>query len=185
MDWSKAYHREHRASWEDIAESIRYSVRMEDVLALYAPSASRRGNRCPCPIHNGKDNNFSFTTQRFKCFVCGASGDTIEFVKLMCGYASRTDAMKRMNQDLNLRLPIDAVVSDEMATEMANRRQAAMAKQREHDAWTERYHALMDEYVRLDKLKREAEPMSDEWTEAAMNIDRVSYELDAMPPEPR
>lgn len=185
MDWGKAYRREQKATWADIAESIRYSVSMAEVLRVYSPETPIRGKRCPCPLHNGKDYNMSFTATNFHCFVCGERGDVIEFVMKILNLPSRSDAMKRMNGDLNLGLPIGELVNAEQAAEMSARRQAAMAKQREREMWNERYNALLDEYVRLDKIKTHAEPFTEEWTEAAMSIDRVSYELDNMPPEPR
>ena len=39
-----------------------------------------RAHRGPCPIHSGEDANFALRPERnrFKCFVCDASGDGIE-----------------------------------------------------------------------------------------------------------
>ena len=115
MDWGKAYLREQRATWADIAESIRYSVSMAEVLRVYSPETPIRGKRCPCPLHNGKDYNMSFTATNFHCFVCGESGDVIEFVTKILNLPSRADAMKRMNGDLKLGLPIGELVNAEQA----------------------------------------------------------------------
>ena len=59
MDWSKGYKREQRASVEDIAQAIRDSVTMSEIVKVYAPSTPPRHNRIPCPFHNGKDYNLS------------------------------------------------------------------------------------------------------------------------------
>ena len=88
MDWNKEYHPERRVSWEDVAETIRETVTMDDVLSVYAPSTPRKGRRCPCPIHNGKDYNFSYTDKGYKCFVCNSSGDVITFIKEVCELAA-------------------------------------------------------------------------------------------------
>ena len=75
------YKRELSAKIEDIAETIHASVTIEEALRLYCPGTEIRHHRCPCPIHNGKDYNFSFTENGYRCFVCGASGDVISLVK--------------------------------------------------------------------------------------------------------
>ena len=76
MDWEKAYKPERKANIEDIVAIIHDSVTMEDVLSVYSPSTPRRGHRCPCPIHNGKDFNMSYTDHGYKCFVCRGSAMT-------------------------------------------------------------------------------------------------------------
>ena len=171
---------ERKVSWEDIAESIHASVTMEDVLSLYSPSTPRRRHRCPCPLHNGKDFNFSYTPHGYKCFVCGESGDVIAFVKEVCELATRADAMKRMNQDLHLNLPIDGEVDAIQAAEMSRRRAEAEAKRAAEKAWDDEYHRLSDEWVRLDTIKRTADPSSEEYADAVKNIDFVSFQLDML-----
>ena len=41
----------------------------------------------PCPIHDGKDDNFhvSADAQFFKCWVCGAGGNARQLLKLLTG----------------------------------------------------------------------------------------------------
>ena len=69
MDWAKEYKRIRRATWGEIAQEIHDRVTMRDAIAMYAPAVNIKGNRCQCPIHNGKDLNFSFTQSGYKCFV--------------------------------------------------------------------------------------------------------------------
>ena len=185
MEWQSAYRPERRASWEDIAESIRAAVSVPDALAVYCPSLPRRRNRCPCPIHNGRDYNFSYNTNGYKCFVCGASGDVITLVKEVCELSTRGEAMARINEDFRLNLSINGTLSAIQSANLALRRQEAEQKQKARDEWWTRYHALMDEWVRLDIAKRTADPSSDEYAEAVKRIDYVGYELDCLPQEPR
>lgn len=185
MDWSKNYKPERKANWADISFQIRHTVSMWEVLKVYSPGTPTKGNRCPCPIHNGEDYNMSYTANSFKCFVCGAQGDVIEFVKLVCNLSTRSDAMKRMNADLKLYLPIDMVINEEMNLDLAKLRAEAEAKAKAKAEWQTKYHDLMDEWIRLDKVKRTSDPRTRRYAEAVKNIDRVSYELDCLPPEPR
>lgn len=175
-----SFHAERTASWVDISDSIRSSVTMDDVLTLYCPSLPRRRNRCPCPLHNGKDYNFSYNTHGYKCFVCGASGDVIGFVKEVCELSTRPDAMSKINADFRLNLPINCTISATQSANLALKRAEIERERAKRQAWEEQYHALMDEWVRLDRATREADPESDEYTYAVKNINMVSYELDAL-----
>ena len=185
MNWKAGFLPERKADWGDIANSIRDSVTMEDVIHAYAPEVRTKNHRCPCPFHNGKDFNLSYTRSGYKCFVCGASGDVITFVKDIRDMPTRVDAMKRINADLRLNLPVDGSVSEEVGANFARRRAEREARERAHEEWCETYHALLDEWVELDKTKRTADPRSSAYAEAVKRIDYVAYRLDSLPSEPR
>jgi len=171
-----------RASWEDIAHAIRDSITMEDVLEFYCPSTPRQHHRCPCPIHNGKDYNFSYMEKGYKCFSCGAKGDVITFVQTICEYERRSDAMRRINSDFRLDLPLGGeVLSASQSASLALKRAEAKAKQEAEKAWENEYHSLTDEWIRLDKVRRTADPSSDEYAEAVKNIDRIAFMIDDLP----
>lgn len=189
MDWSKTFAPERKADWADISQAIRDRVSMDEVLSVYCPSLPRRGHRCPCPIHNGKDLNFSYTRSGYKCFVCGSSGDVVAFVKEVCELATRADAMKRINSDLRLNLPIDCNVTEQISLEMAQRRAEAERKKSLFESWKKRYNELMDEWIELDKILREVNPGTAEAAEtlaqAQARIIIVEDQLNGLPPEPR
>ncbi|MEJ7810403.1 MAG: hypothetical protein WKG32_08320 [Gemmatimonadaceae bacterium] len=42
-----------------------------------------RRNRGRCPIHGGEHDNFAVLTAGFRCHVCGAAGDPVDFVRLL------------------------------------------------------------------------------------------------------
>ena len=185
MDWKTGFSPERKADWSDIAGEIREAVTMEDVLHAYAPSVQTRNRRCPCPIHNGKDLNFSFTRTGYKCFVCGESGDVIKFVQTMCGYHDRTDAMKRINADFRLNLPISCTISAIQSADLALKRAEREKKEKAHAEWEETYHSLWAEWIECDKAKRTADPESEEYAHAVKRIDYLAYRIDNLPPEPR
>ena len=65
--------------YRDLAERVKSIATMEDVLQRRGFPVSRKG-RIPCPLHNGKDPNFRYKDNWFKCFVCGEKGTVIDFV---------------------------------------------------------------------------------------------------------
>lgn len=185
MDWTTAYRPERKADLADIATVIRETVTMEDVIRFYAPGVTIRNRRCPCPIHNGKDMNFSFTRYGYRCFVCGASGDVISFVQTICGLSERTDAMKRINADFHLNLSINSTISVIQSENIARLRMERERKEKAHAEWEETYHSLWAEWIECDKVRMTADPESEEYANAVKRIDYLAYLLDNLPQEPR
>ena len=185
MDWKTGYKPERKIDLADVAQIIRDTVTMEDVLDLYAPEIPRRNHRCPCPFHNGKDFNMSYSKTGFKCFVCGADGDVIGFVKDIRDMSTRSDAMKLINQDLHLGIPIGRDITVEQNSEIAKRRKAAQEKQKAISAWWDKYHTLLDEWIQCDKTIMAADPLSNEWCSAVKRKEILGYQLDNLPEEPR
>jgi hypothetical protein len=62
-----------------------------------------------CPFHSERTASFKIyaDNNRFYCFGCGASGTVIDFASKMMG-VSGIDALRRLNSDFLLNLPIDA-----------------------------------------------------------------------------
>ena len=185
VSWTDRYQKEHRATWEDIAEAIHGAVTMDEVVRMYTPDPPPRYHRIPCPIHSGKDYNLSYTDTGYKCFVCGASGDVVSFVKDVLGLSTRVDAMKRINTDFRLHLPIDTNITFQESEELRQRREAVRMKQQAAEDWLNGIEALWDVWCRLDRQKRECEPGTDPWIEAVKNIDEVAYQIDCYPEKPR
>ena len=88
----------------DYAAIIKQAVPMRDAVERYTGQRIYR-NRIKCPVHNGADYNMRVYDRSYYCWVCHASGDVIQFVQSVLGL-SFTDAMKRLNEDFNLGLPI-------------------------------------------------------------------------------
>ena len=179
MDWKSEYKRERKANWEEIAEAIHQAVTMDDVIALYVPGASPRQHRIPCPIHNGKDYNFSFTEKGFKCFVCGESGDVVKFVEKMLDI-SRTNAMRRINENLNLNLPIDRIATVTESHALDERIKVAREREYARQLYQQEYDDLMDEWCKLDKIKRTDDPNSDEYADAVRRMPYIEYRIDTL-----
>lgn len=88
----------------DYAGIIKSSIAMHDVVTWYTGQRIVR-NRIRCPMHNGTDRNMRIYPKSYYCWVCHAAGDQIQFVQTVLGLSFQ-DAMKRLNEDYGLHLPI-------------------------------------------------------------------------------
>lgn len=109
----------------DYAGIIKSSVPMQDVVERYTGQRPIR-NRIRCPIHHGSDLNMRIYRSSYHCFVCHATGDVIQFVQSVLGLSFQ-DAMKRLNEDFGLHLPIGEKPEERDKTRLSelNRRNAA------------------------------------------------------------
>ena len=124
-------------------EAVKATVSVPDALERYGDLSKRRGNRCPCPIHGGKDNNLSFRNGSFHCFVCGAGGDVITLVEKIFNIPF-PDAMRRLAEDFGVAPGVDpeAVRKRQLAADARKRR-----AEREKDDFrriTAFYHQVQD-----------------------------------------
>ena len=182
MDWN--FKPTRQASWEDIAQSIHDTISMQEVVHFYLPGVTTRHNRCPCPFHHGRDPNFSFTQHGYKCFVCGVTGDVITFVKDICECATRVDAMRKINSDFHLGLPVDGEIDYQQSMELAKRRAEAEKKAAEQAAWDAEYNHLIAEYARLDGIILRNKDIS--FTAQAREVlGYINYRLDHLPQRPK
>ena len=109
----------------DYAGIIKSSISMPDVAERYTGQRIVR-NRIRCPIHHGSDLNMRIYGKSYYCWVCHAAGDQIQFVQSVLGLSFQ-DAMKRLNEDFNLHLPIGEKPEERDKTRLSelNRRNAA------------------------------------------------------------
>lgn len=180
MVWD--YKREERANADDVAQIIHDSVTISDALRLYRPDLTQKRNRCPCPIHNGKDQNFSFNERFYKCFVCNASGDVISLVKEICELSTRGEAMQKLCNDFRLPINFHAAMTHETSAKVNKIREEAERKRAEKEAWEKQYHEALDEYIELDKFIIHTPWDSEEnirrICEAKEKKARIGYQLD-------
>lgn len=164
----------------NFGNTIKQLITMEDVLCHYGFPTSING-RIPCPLHNGKDNNFSYKDHYFKCFVCGRGGSVIDFVMELFGINYR-QAVLRINQDFSLGLT-DKRDGRSQLSEAARRarKERREAEKREKEWW---------EMIRLLWYYRDvvqfAQPVQEDgivwihplYAEAIKRLPEVEYWLD-------
>lgn len=98
-------------------EEIKHTVSISEVLRRYGyPAPDRLVYRMPCPIHKGRDANFSVSERDglWNCFsVCGRGGSVIDLVMELEGI-SLVDAVKKLKEDFHITpAAMDAMVARE------------------------------------------------------------------------
>lgn len=88
---------------ENLAQRVKTSVQLADVLTLYHLQPDRAGF-LHCPFHSGdRDASLKIypSTDSWYCFGCGEGGDVIDFVAKMerCSFK---EALKKLNIDFDL-----------------------------------------------------------------------------------
>jgi len=118
-----------------------------------------RNSRCACPIHGGTHNNMRLYHRYYKCFVCGANGDTISLVEEMnrCGFV---DAVKWISDEYGLGLNFSTEPTPEekeRARLEREKRRARARRKKEMDKMR------LDTYLDAVKLTAELEADAKEY----------------------
>lgn len=104
---------------------VRERVTAEDAARHFGMEFDRRG-WCRCPFHDDTHASMSFRAGRFRCWACGASGDSIDFTGRLLGLEPLA-AAERINDEFHLGLPLDRQQTP------AERREAAQAARRRRE----------------------------------------------------
>ncbi len=107
----------------DLFAQARERVSAEEAARFYGLEFDRRGWAL-CPFHPDKHPSMSFRNGRFTCWACQAKGSSVDFVARHFGL-DHMGALRRLNEDFSLGLPLDRAATRE-------EKQAA-AKHRERD----------------------------------------------------
>ena len=161
----------------DYAGIIKSSVAMHDVVERYTGQRIVR-NRIRCPIHHGSDLNMRIYGKSYYCWVCHAAGDQIQFVQSVLGLSFQ-DAMKRLNEDFTLDLPIGEKPPEQGRARLTelNRRNAArllqerMAQIDETIAGTHQANLagllnIVEQICRTERPKTPWDEWREDWCEA-------------------
>ena len=172
----------------DYAENIKSMVSMPEMMEHYGFSLNRSGF-CKCPFHSERSASFKAYpgTRGYYCFGCNQSGSVIDFVMRFFSL-SFGDAIKKINEDFSLGLPIGEKLDRRKQLEM--NRQAFMRKREVDAEKAERerletsYWKAFDEWKKLDDNKRNyapktpSEPLHPLFVEALKNISGAEYRLE-------
>ncbi len=170
------------------ADEIKHRVSMIEMLQHYGIETNR-SNFCRCPFHQERSASFKAYpgTRGFYCFGCHESGSVIDFVMKFFGL-SFGDAIKKINEDFSIGLPIGERISLRQRREMEHRQRERQEErnreQRELERLDGEYWAAFDLWQKYDTNKREYAPKSPSedfhplYVEAIKNIDYASYLLD-------
>lgn len=116
----------------DIFRECRERVSAKDAARYYGVEINRQGKAC-CPFHAERTPSMSFKNGRFKCFGCGASGDSITFTGRLLGLEPLA-AVERLNADFALALPLHRKPTPAEA-QAARRRMEITRAYKEFEEW--------------------------------------------------
>lgn len=168
-----------------IADEIKSRISAKELLSVYGIEINTRGF-ARCPFHNERTASFKVYDgdRGYHCFGCGKSGDVITFVRDYFGL-SFVDAIKKINDDFALGLPIGQNVSRAKQTEMARqayrRKKQIEADKAESDRLESEYWSAYDRWLKYhnDIIDCRPESPAADWNplfvEAAQNIAYQQY----------
>ena len=168
--------------YQKYADQIKHNVSMMDVAERYGIVADHRKRTALCPFHDDHRNSMHIYTgdRGWFCFTCNQGGDIIDFVQRFFNL-SFIDACKKLNEDFNLRLPIEERLDYE-ARKKASRefyeyQEKKRAEEQKRKLLFMIYYAAYNRFSYLDQMKwqeRPTEPnspVSKRYIYACQNID--------------
>ena len=171
----------------DYASEIKSMVSMPEMMEQYGFRLDKSGF-CKCPFHSERSASFkAYPGQRgYYCFGCGAHGSIIDFVMQYFGLSFR-DAIKKINEDFSLGLPIGEKLDRRKQLEMQKqaflRKREMNARKAKQEELDKAYWAAFDEWKRLDDNLRNyapkspTDPLHPLFVEALKNISCAEYYL--------
>lgn len=142
-----------------------------------------------CPFHHDSKPSMQIYDgdSGWWCFVCGTGGSTIDFVARYFGLTP-IEAVKKINADFGLGLPLDREQSEEErkdAARIAYQRRQELARQKKaRQEAIDRYYGALSDWVDADTTAEEnapksiLEPVSDAYALAVKARDMAAYRLD-------
>ena len=98
----------------DIFDQAKSRLDIFTVVKYYGVQPDNRSYALLCPFHSEKTASFTVyaDTDSFYCYGCGMGGSVIDFVMKMFNLTN-IDAVKRINADFCLNLPLSEKISEE------------------------------------------------------------------------
>lgn len=173
----------------DFAQIIRESVTSREMLERMGVAVDRRGMAC-CPFHGEKTPSLKVyrdPSRGWHCFGCHRGGSVIDLVMMEHGLRFR-DAMKKINEDFDLVLPIGKPQNDaerrRLALEIEARRATRARKENALRAAEAAYWRAYDAWLENDRTIAEHTPSGfaepdEAYIGAIMRREEVKEELNA------
>lgn len=160
----------------DFAYEIKQAVPMRRLLEYYGIEVNRM-NKARCPFHGDHTPSMQVYSgdRGYWCFVCNEGGDVIDFTRKYFKLSFH-DAIRRINTDFGLRLPLDEAPSEEYLRE-AKRRREEQAAVRRLEAWRENTITELADCARLANLALKMLAPSD-WSDKMFEAVRSKATID-------
>lgn len=112
--------------YHSVFDEVKEKVSTTEAARYYGYEPNRAGFVC-CPFHGEKTPSLKLFDDGFYCFGCGAGGSVIDFVGKLFSL-DPLGAVRRMDQDFRLGLPLDRPPTSEEQEAVQARRRVADAK---------------------------------------------------------
>lgn len=145
----------------DFFTECRERVSSEDAARLYGFAPNRAGYIC-CPFHGEKTPSLKLYAgdRGWYCYGCHDGGDVIDFTSKLFGLG-RLDAVRKLNDDFSLGLPLDHRQTREERVEAEQRRHEAEVR-RQFEDWREETLDKLCAALRVGNTALKRSP--DTWT---------------------
>lgn len=170
-------------------EEVLDRVNIREVAEHYGLRFNSRGYAV-CPFHSEKTASFKVQNEKYAhCFGCGANSNAITLVQKIFD-VDATSAMRLINEDFRLGLPIDrkATLQERLISERRRRERLVEKERKEMELteWRTNYDRLWGLWCAYDTAIRHFDgTVTDEYAAALREIDYISYLIDIMPQEPK
>lgn len=166
---------------ENLAQRVRESVRLADVLALYHLQPNRAGF-LHCPFHSG-DRSPSLKVypdqNTWHCFGCGKSGTVIDFVMEMerCSFV---DALKKLDADFRLELSDSKESYRNYRQRLSQRRREEIERKIKKDALEIKIAQRRALWLKIKSFEVSSHEQAQQAAEMISRIERIDYEIQQM-----
>lgn len=166
---------------EHLAQRVKESVRLSDVLALYHLQPNRAGF-LHCPFHSG-DRSPSLKIypdqNTWHCFGCGKSGTVIDFVMEMerCSFV---DALKKLDADFHLGLSDSKESYRNYRKRLSQRRREEIERKIKKDALEIKIAQRRALWLKIKSFEVSSHEQAQQASEMISRIERIDYEIQQM-----
>ncbi len=130
----------------DIFRETRERVSALEAARFYGLDFDRKGWAL-CPFHPDKHPSVSFKDGRFRCWACGVHGNSVDLAARLFGLDS-IGALKRLNEDFKLALPIDWEPT-KAEKQAAKRRKELTYTYNEFETWRVSFINMLNSALRI------------------------------------
>lgn len=127
--------------------AAREQVSALEVAQRYGVQIDRHG-RALCPFHPDHRPSMTFKGGRYRCWVCNSSGDATDLVKHLCG-GTYWEALKRLDQDFALNLPLGGGKPTPQQQAEARERQRTKELHQRYETWRATTLTQIDRAIRV------------------------------------
>lgn len=160
----------------DLFLRCREAVPALEAARFYGLDVKHNNTAC-CPFHADDKPSLSFSKGYFRCFGCGAHGDSVNFVAQYFGLKP-IEAVKKLNKDFGLNLPIDKEQTRE-DREAIRRKALELEKEMAFRAWKDDKEKTLCAVYRIGhKALADGQELTDAEAMAIRLMDAAEYILD-------